>query len=152
MLSTLSKICSAAMICLSLTTQADNTVLQEAKDLQSLALQNPNEVIVLMVSQDHCAFCVSVKEDFLKPLIKTQNAPPVRVINLSAGQPIIDFKGQARNADSLARELGGRFTPTLLFVNGLGETMSKKIVGLNTPEYYGFYIDKAIEEARSRLQ
>lgn len=151
MLSTLSKIFSGCLILLSVTIQAADGELQEASDLRSLAQEHPNEVFVLMVSQDHCAFCVTVKEDFLKPLIKADNAPPVRIINLSAGKGIIDFKGQERNADSLARELGGRFTPTLLFVDGQGRTVSKKIVGLNTPEYYGFYIDKAIEEGRGRL-
>ena len=45
--------------------------LTDAADLQRLAATNPNEVIVLMISQENCGYCSRVKEDYLKPLMKT---------------------------------------------------------------------------------
>jgi len=123
--------------------------LETASDLQSLGKAHPNEVIVLLVSQDGCAFCVTVKEDFLKPLLQTPDSPPVQVLDLSNPNPVTNFDGSTGSAEQVAKSLGGRFTPTILFVDGKGETRAKKIVGVNTPEFYGFYIDEAIKTARN---
>lgn len=150
MQSILSKTYSALLLSLSLVISAQAEVkLETATDLQSLGKANPNEVIVLLVSQDGCAFCVTVKEDFLKPLLQTADAPPIQVLDLSNPTPVINFDGSTGSAEQVAKSLGGRFTPTILFVDGKGETRAKKIVGVNTPEFYGFYIDEAIKSARN---
>ncbi len=150
MQSILSKTCSALLLSLGLALSAQAEVkLETATDLQALGKANPNEVIVLMVSQDGCAFCVTVKEDFLKPLLQTNNAPPVQVLDLSNPTPVINFDGSTGSAEQVAKSLGGRFTPTILFVDSQGETRAKKIVGVNTPEFYGYYIDEAIKSARN---
>ncbi len=125
--------------------------LTDASNLKQLAADNPNEVIVLMVSQEHCGYCSRVKEDYLKPLLKSKNHPPVRILHLDRSDQVVDFDGEKRSGSIIASKLGGRFTPTLLFVDGQGNLLHDPIVGLTTPEYYGYYLDEAIVTSRQRL-
>lgn len=126
-------------------------VLTDAVDLQRLGASEPNEVILLMISQDNCGFCVRVKEDYLKPLVASDTSPPVRVLHLGKNQQVIDFDGQIRLADTIANRLGGRFTPTLIFTDAKGTPLHDPIVGLTTPDFYGYYLDEAIADSRKRL-
>ncbi|NVK00180.1 MAG: hypothetical protein HWE12_01445 [Oceanospirillaceae bacterium] len=146
----LSKLSSLALLLFALNSSAAET-LADAANLQQLGAANPNDVIVLMISQDNCGFCVRVKEDYLKPLLASQQHPPLRVLHLGKNQQVVDFDGQTRQADSIANRLGGRFTPTLLFVDAKGEPVHEPIVGLTTPEYYGYYLDEAIADSRKRI-
>lgn len=125
--------------------------LTDATDLKQLGADNPKEVLVLMISQANCGFCVRVKEDYLKPLMKSANHPPLRILHLDRSNQVIDFDGELRSGSIIASRLGGRFTPTLLFVDGQGNPVHEPIVGLTTPEYYGYYLDEAIADARKRL-
>ena len=140
---------AGAILLSPISVQADE--LLRAENLQKLATEHPNEVIVLMVSADGCSFCITVKNDFLGPLQKSDGAPPIRILDLSSSTPVIDFNGESRSSTEVANALKGKFTPTILFVDGKGNHLSKKIVGVNTPEFYGYYIDEAIKESRKAL-
>ena len=144
------KLSSLIALVFSLKLSAAET-LTDAADLQRLGASDPQEVIVLMISQDNCGFCVRVKEDYIKPMLASDNHPPVRILHLGKNQQVVDFDGETRAADSIANRLGGRFTPTLLFVDAKGNTVHDPIVGLTTPEYYGYYLDEAIADSRKRL-
>lgn len=125
--------------------------LKLATNLRALAQQSPGEVVVLMVSQQNCSYCVRVKEQFLIPLQNSRNAPPIRILSLSQLQTVIDFDGTERDAKEIAKRYGARFTPTLLFVDAQGNSLHEPIVGLNTPDFYGYYLDQAIEQSRNAL-
>lgn len=140
-----------ALLLLALNAQAADT-LTDATNLQSLGAAHPNEVIVLMVSQENCGYCVRVKEDYLKPLLKSANHPPLRLLHLDKSSEVIDFDGTSRSGSLIASRLGGRFTPTLLFVDAKGNPVHEPIVGLTTPDYYGYYLDQAIADSRQRLK
>ena len=51
----------------------------------------------------------------------------------------------------LASRFAARVTPTLLFLDPFGAEIAPRIVGVNTIEMFGYYVDKAIETARKRL-
>ncbi len=44
------------------------------------------------------------------------------------------------------------FTPTILFLDGEKHQLVEKIVGLTTADFYGFYLEKAIDEAIVKLK
>ena len=91
--------------------------LTDAADLQRLAATNPNEVIVLMISQENCGYCSRVKEDYLKPLMKSENHPPLRILHLDRSDKVVDFDGEKRSGSIIASKLGGRLErPSLLQV------------------------------------
>lgn len=150
MRSSLFKLSSALLLGLSLQLSAAET-LEDAANLQQLGDQHPAEVIVLMVSQENCGYCVRVKRDYLEPLLASNDAPPIRILHIDRTQTIIDFNGDKSDASIIASRLGGRFTPTLIFVDSKGEQIHPPIIGLNTPDYYGFYLDEAIRVARQQL-
>lgn len=146
----LSRLSSLLLLLFSINSQAAEG-LTDAADLQSLGASNPQEVIVLMISQDNCGYCVRVKEDYLKPMLASGAHPPIRVLHLGKSQQVIDFDGETRSSDSIAKRLGGRFTPTLLFVDAKGNTLHDPIVGLTTPDFYSYYLDEAIADSRKRI-
>lgn len=150
MRSSLSKLASLSLLIFSSLSQA--AALQDASDLHVLGEQNPKDVIVLMISQPGCSYCVKVKEDYLKPLVQTDGAPPVRVINLSTAHQFIGFDGAPTSAEQLTGVLNAQFTPTLLFFDALGHQLHEPIIGLTTPDFYGYYLDTAIELSRQRLK
>lgn len=150
MLSSLLKLSNALVLCLSLSAFAAED-LSSATDLQQLGSNHPQEVLLLMVSQEDCGYCVRVKQDYLLPLIAAEGHPPVRVLHLHQQHKVIDFDGQTRDADEIASRLGSRFTPTLLFVDSKGKVLHDPIIGLSTPEFYGFYLDEAIRQARLQI-
>ena len=53
--------------------------------------------------------------------------------------------------DELARRYGARLTPTVLFLDGRGRELTKPMIGINTVEFYGYYLDAAIDTARQHL-
>lgn len=132
--------------------QASDLILVRATDLQALGKEKQGDVIVLMVSQPSCAYCVKVKEDYLEPLLKTANAPAVEVVSLGTSHSFIGFDGQPTTAEALTRELNANFTPTLLFVDSQGKPLHEPMVGLTTPEFYGYYLDEAIRLSRQQIQ
>jgi len=145
------KLSSLLVLLFSLNSSAAES-LTDAADLQRLGAANPQEVILLMISQDNCGYCVRVKEDYLKPMLTNASHPPIRVLHLGKHQQVVDFDGQMRSSDSIASRLGGRFTPTLLFVDAKGNTVHDPIVGLTTPDFYGYYLDEAIAAARKKIK
>ena len=48
----------------------------------------------------------------------------------------------------LARQYGVGVTPTLLFLDSRGRELTARLRGINTPEFFGFYVDRGIERAR----
>ena len=150
MRSCLFKLSSACLLGLSLQLNAADA-LEDAANLQQLGEKNRADVIVLMVSQDNCRYCVRVKRDYLEPLLASGEHPPIRILHIDRTDSIIDFDGEKRDASIIASRLGGRFTPTLLFVDSRGEQIHPPIIGLNTPDYYGFYVDDAIRKARQQI-
>ena len=70
---------------------------------------------------------------------------------IDPGVRINDFQGRSRSAADFARSYGVSLTPTLLFLDPQGKELTPRIVGVNTLEMFGLYLDAAIDEAHSRL-
>ena len=65
---------------------------------------------------------------------------------------VVDFKGDATTHRKLAATYRVKLTPTIWFVDGDGNVLHKPIVGLTTPDYYGYYLDRAIEESLKKVR
>ncbi|MBT8440534.1 MAG: hypothetical protein KJO91_12450, partial [Gammaproteobacteria bacterium] len=44
------------------------------------------------------------------------------------------------------------FSPTLLFLDANGRQVRKRMVGVNTIEMYGYYVDESIDAARKTIR
>lgn len=128
----------------------------ETTDFEALGREakRRNLPILLMFSADHCPYCVRVKEEFLKPMLRSgdyDDRVVIRRIELGVYDRIRDFDG----SEIYRADLSGRYsiwvTPTLVYLDHTGKQLAEKMVGLTTPDFYGGYIDMAIETARDKL-
>ena len=62
-----------------------------------------------------------------------------------------DFHGRLVSGRDFAEGYHAAITPTLLFLNSAGDEVTDRIVGISNLEYYGFYLNRAIDTARSRI-
>ena len=110
--------------------------------------------IVLLVSRSDCRYCALLKDEVLNPMVKSREYDDRAVLGelmLDSEEPLRGFQGEYELRDDVASRLDTDLTPTLLFLAPDGSELAPRILGVNTPELFGFYVDRAIESARARL-
>lgn len=111
--------------------------------------------ILLVVSQADCPYCELLKREILEPMLVSgeyDGRVLIRELFIDSELPVRDFDGQAIAPDALARRYRARLTPTVLFLDDRGRELTEPMVGINTVEFYGYYLDAAIDTARKRLR
>lgn len=137
--------------CLSGTSNADD--VPAARDFQALKnLMNTQKApLLLAVTADYCHFCEQLKEEYLRPMMKNteeRERVVIRTFDLDGGLDITDFDGKTISVEDFSGRYNASLTPTVLFLNSNGEEVAEKMLGFNTPELYGAYLEKAIDTAR----
>ena len=110
--------------------------------------------IVLLVSRSDCPYCALLKDEVLNPMVKSREYDDRAVLGelmLDSEEPLRGFQGEYELRDDVASRLDADLTPTLLFLAPDGSELAPRILGVNTLELFGFYVDRAIESARARL-
>ena len=110
--------------------------------------------IVLLVSRSDCSYCMVIKDEVLNPMMKSREYDDQALIGelmLDAAAPLRWFDGDQGNRDELASRFEADVTPTLLFLGPDGAELAPRIRGINTVELFGFYVDRAIGTARTRM-
>ena len=111
--------------------------------------------IVLLVSRSDCPYCALIKDEVLNPMLKSREYEDLALLGelmLDAEAPLRGFHGEYERRDDLASRFDTDVTPTLLFLAPDGSELVPRIRGVNTLEFFGFYVDRAIESARARLK
>jgi thioredoxin-related protein len=119
---------------------------------QALARQLP---ILLAFSADDCSYCELLEQDFLQPMLLSgeyEDSIIIRKLILDNGSSVTDFSGRQTAATRLSDHYRVFVTPTILFVNGNGRELSERIVGINTPELFGGYLDACVETALASIR
>ena len=109
-----------------------------------------DRIIMLLVSQEHCPYCVLIKQDIIYPMIKGGDHGDrllIRELFIDRGGKIEGFDGKFISSMEFARQHDATFTPTLLFLDPAGHELTQRMVGINTPEMYFYYVDQAIRQA-----
>ncbi|WP_293267574.1 thioredoxin fold domain-containing protein [Neptunomonas sp.] len=123
---------------------AANNFLEDAKT------QGKYQVSIVMISQRDCSYCELIHNDFLDPMYKGGHyAKKVlfREVMIDSNRVITDANGQDISPKRFARRYSANLTPTLLFLDRKGKTLVPNMVGVNTPEFYGYYLDQSIDKA-----
>lgn len=109
--------------------------------------------ILLFYSRADCPWCERARREYLLPLAR-ENPPRaiVRQINIDQDTALADFTGKATTHRRFAREAKARLTPTLAFVGPDGQAVADAIIGYKLADFYGAYIDRAIDDARAKLK
>lgn len=111
--------------------------------------------IVLFFYSSSCPFCREVEELYLKPLQKENIKPRrflLRRVETGERQALIDFNGAKTDFRSYAQQQKVMLVPHLRFVGPDGERLAADLVGLGSRDFYGGYLEDAINEARAKLR
>jgi thioredoxin-related protein len=113
-----------------------------------------NKIIMLEVSASYCEFCELLEEEFIKPMLRSGDYDDVliRKIDLDSYVMIKDFSGETTSPDEFTRGLKVRLTPTLLFLNGNGDEVAARILGVNSLDLYGGYLDDALQTGLKKIK
>jgi len=76
----------------------------------------------------------------------------MRKLMIDDGETLRDFDNHATDAASIAGKYQVWVTPTVLFVDSNGEEIAERLVGVSSLDFYGGYLDAALDQSRSRLR
>lgn len=111
--------------------------------------------ILIMFSMTHCPYCVVVREEFLKPMLRSgdyRDKVIIREIHTDDYSTLRDFDGRPVTADELAHRYHASLAPTVVFVDADGRELARRLVGITTVDYYGGFLDEAIDSSLQRLR
>ena len=75
----------------------------------------------------------------------------IRSVSLDSYETVIDFDGNSVDTREFAARYGVSLTPTLIFVDSDGAEVGDKLVGIWSEDYFGWFIDSRIEQARAKI-
>lgn len=130
--------------------------LPTAGDLAADAVQMRQQKVPLLVlySRDACGWCERARREFLEPLAADPASAGrvlIRQVDLDRRTAITDFSGKATTHRDFARARKIRLTPTIEVLGPDGQPLTEPIIGVRLPDFYGTYIDRAIDEGAARL-
>ncbi len=132
------------------------TTVQQVEDLDSLFKQSKLEkkVILLEMSASYCGFCRTLEAEIINPMIISGDYENVLIRNLEIDS-YYDIKmpnGQTMTPSQFARSKNVFVTPTILFLNHKNEEVAERIIGINSVDYFGAYVDDALKIGAKNIQ
>lgn len=131
--------------------------IKYATDFSRLAemARNEGKIILLEVSASYCDYCDMLEEEFIKPMLRNDDYTAdvlIRKIDMDGYHNISNFSGDNTTPDKFTRQLDVRLTPTLLFFDGNGNEVSPRILGINSIDLYGGYLDDALKTGLQKIR
>ena len=131
--------------------------IKRATDFSLLAetARAEEKIILLEVSASYCEYCEMLEEEFIKPMLRNSDYTAdvlIRKIDMDGYYPITDFSGNNTSPDKFTRDLKVLLTPTLLFFDGNGNEVSPRILGINSVELYGGYLDDGLTAGLKKIR
>ncbi len=128
-----------------------------ARDLALAGHQAGRACIPLLLefAADDCDYCALLEEEVLNPTLLNRDYEQrvlMRKLVLDRDIRLRDFAGKPVYASDLANRYRVFVTPTLLFVDSKGNELAERMVGVTTLEFYGGYLDQALDAAQKRLR
>ncbi len=132
-------------------TAVEEVEVLKVTDLQKLGQESlkRNIPIVMMLSADGCSWCLKLEEEHFKPMLRSgdyEQKALIRQFKIDDMLDVRDFDGKMVSPYEISRRYKAFVTPTVIYLDGHGSELAKKMVGLSTGHYYGSYLDMAIEE------
>ncbi|MDH3949153.1 MAG: thioredoxin fold domain-containing protein [Gammaproteobacteria bacterium] len=131
--------------------------VREPSNLQAVGqeAQQRQLPIMIMFSREGCPYCDVVREEFLKPMLRSGDYTD-RVIMLEIHSDsyaqLRDFNGQMIGAEALAHRYRAGFAPTVVFLNHQGKELAERLIGITTRDFYGGFLDESIEKSLQRVR
>ena len=137
--------------------QADEVEIPSLRNLQTdgQTAEQGQLPIVVLFSASYCGFCTIVKDEFLRPMLisgEYTDKAMIRVIEIDTDGDLMDLNGQPISAEDFADRHNISLTPTLAFFDAQGNELAPRMVGVTTVDFYGGYLDQAIDDSLLRLK
>jgi thioredoxin-related protein len=123
------------------------------KDAQ--AAREKNGVVLVMFSGASCSYCERVLNEFLIPMSRNadyQSKLVFRRVETFSARELTDFQGRKMSHGKFAGKSGVRMVPSVMVLDGEGRRLAKPLVGLTTVDYYGYYLDQAINQGLEKAR
>ena len=114
-----------------------------------------NGVVLVMFSGAYCGYCEQVLNEFLIPMSRNpdyQAKLVMRRVDNTGYTTVKDFDGSVGDHRKFTSEHGVRMVPTVMLFDMDGRPLAKPLVGITTVDYYGYYLDQAIDEALAKVR
>lgn len=112
--------------------------------------------LLLEFSSSSCSYCQLLEEEVLNPTLLNRDYDRrvlMRKLLIDGDARLTDFDGSASvSAGQLAKRYKVSVTPTLVFVDSQGTELAKRMIGVTTLDFYGGYLDIALDDARDSLR
>ena len=132
------------------------SALIEENDFQALSknMKEKNLGLVLMLHAEHCPYCIQMENEILSPMIKSgeyEKKVIIRKLQIDEARDVTDFSGNTVEPSDISDRFKAFVTPTLVFLDHQGNERVKQMVGINTVELFGAYLDIEIDKLQSIL-
>ncbi len=132
------------------------SALIEENNFQQLSaeMKEKNLGLVLMLHAEHCPYCILMENEILSPMIKSGEYDKkiiIRKLQIDEARDVIDFAGKTVEPSDISGKYNAFVTPTLVFLDHQGNERIKQMVGINTVEMFGAYLDIEIDKLSKEL-
>ena len=136
--------------------QTKSMVIEESNFQQlSQEMEQKSLGLLLLFHAEHCPYCELMEKEILSPMLKSGDYTDkviIRKLQVDESRDIKNFKGESVQPSDVAARYDVTVTPTLVFLDKDGNQKAKKMVGINTVDYFGVYLDEEIEVLRKNLK
>jgi thioredoxin-related protein len=111
--------------------------------------------MLLLFSADGCSWCEHARQMVLDPMAAdpgNANRVLIRQVNIDHRTRVADFSGKPTTHLDFAALHKARLTPTLMVLDADGREIAEAIVGVRLLDFYGTYVDRAIDAGLSRIR
>lgn len=110
--------------------------------------------VVILFSMAGCSYCDVVRQNYLAPMLRDlpeNRRPLIREVQINGNAVFVGFRGEKMTHSAFARRYGVRFAPTVVLLDGSGNSLTSPVVGGDTTGLYGGVLDNAFGEAGRSL-
>lgn len=131
--------------------------LPKAIDLQQDARESASKHIPIVVfyMSDNCSYCDAVSELYLEPMYRNgldKGRFILRTVNTGGYATLRGFSGERLGQEDFANRQGISFTPVIRFYDHRGNEIAPELLGFQTPELYGGYLEASIDKSIEALR
>lgn len=110
--------------------------------------------VLIVFTRPNCVYCDRVIHYYLVPMQRHPDQAGrvlIRRLDITSSKKLVDFKGKSTTQSAFAHTMKAGFAPTVMVFTPDGKLGAKPLVGLGPEDYYGGYLDQAIETARNSI-
>ena len=142
---------------LSHTHASSNNKMKELQNLQSLGQksQQTQLPIMLMFGAEWCEYCLQLKEFVFNPMmlggLYEEKVVLMRHVGVDEDDPIPDWNGELIKKAEWAYKINADLTPTVLFLDGQGNEVAPRIIGIQEITMYASVIHRHLNIAYQNM-